>query len=425
MVTQSPLNAGIAEVDITAGAGVELAGDLCTTNSTGIDTPLTAKALVLSDGRESVALVALDLWGLSPADVVTTAIADSTGLRPESIMLASSHTRGAPCTAPAVGCSGPADEYLSEIVPRIASAVAQAQSQLQDASIGVGHAQLPHLVYNHRLLTRNLKAVSAWLDLPRNEVLAPEGPVDPGFDVVVVRDAGGDPLCFLWVFAADNRFPSGSSISAGLPHCVQRELDARLQRRVPCLYFPGCGGDVSFTGDLTQTADAVASAVMAVQLETPADPVARLACARERAVLPIRDYSQHWSRPDIELKCPEAVERFAREVELLQQEGARAVPTSIQVLRIGRLALVGLPGMPFVELALQIKCGSPFGDTIVAGNINDGLGPIPTRHAFDNEGFEAWPSRAARVGPGAGEFMAAEAIALLRELHRSRRMETA
>ncbi len=415
------LKAGVAEIEITGKMGLELAAELNPRVSKGARTPLMAKALVVSNGEETLALVTLDLLGIQPraADQLVQAISQRCDLRPEGIMLICSHTRGAPYTTPVVGWPGVHGEYLAEMVSKVPGVVSQAQAALQDASLGVGHATLPHLVFNHRLMTRNMKAISAWMGIPPNEVLSPEGPTDPQFSVLVLRDGRGFPLCFLWNFAADNRFSHDDQVSADLPYFVQRELDERLERHVPSLYLAGCGGNVSFTYGLEQTVDAVASAVMAVQLETPCDPTVKLGCAVEKMVLPIRDYSRFWSKADVELKAPQAVEAYARELELLQKEGAHAVPAAVQVFRLGRFALVGLPGMPFVEFALGIRAQSPAQTTLVAGNANGYLGYVITRQAFEDEGFEAWPARSAQVGPGGGEFMAEQAVNLLKTLWRA------
>ena len=410
------LQAGVAEIGITGIIGLELAAELNPRASKGVRAPLMARSLVLSNGEETLALVTLDLLGMQSeaADRLVQAISQRCGLKPEGVMLICSHTRGAPYTTPLVGWPGIHKEYLAEVVSKVPDVVSQAQAALQDASLGVGHAILPHLVFNHRLMTRNMKAISAWMGVPENEVLSPEGPTDPQFGVFVIRDSRGFPFCFLWNFAADNRFSHDDQVSADLPYFVQQELDKRLGRHVPSLYLTGCGGDVSFTHGLEQTVDAVASAVMAVQLEAPCDPTVKLGCAREKMILPIRDYSQFWSKADVERKAPQAVAAYTQELELLQKEGARAVPAAVQVFRLGRFALVGLPGMPFVEFALDIKAQSLAQTTLVAGDVAGYLGYVITRRAFEDEGFEAWPARSARVGPGGGEFMAEQAVGLLK-----------
>jgi hypothetical protein len=418
MTLTSCLRAGVGELDITPGVGARLAAELSSCVSKGVETPLMAKALVLSDGLLTLAIVTLDVFGLAPtaADRLTGAISDLTGIDPTAVLLVCSRTRGAPYTTPLVGWPGTDEEYISNLVAQVPPVVAEAMARMENAAVGLGRASLPHLCYNHRLMTRNMKAISAWLDVPENEVLAPEGPIDPEFEVLVVRGEGGCPLGLLWNFAADNRFRHGDLISAGLPGLVQQEVDERLGDHVPCFYLPGCGGDVSFTYGLERTTDSVASGVVAVMLETPCDPVLELTFSCERVVLPVRDYSKFWSRADVELKAPAAVAAFAEEVKLMAQEAAYAVPARVQAFRIGRYALVGLPGLPFAEFALAVKDGSSAKATLVTGCTGGDVGTVITRAAFEHGGFEAWPARSAKVGPGGGEFLAEEAAALLKGL---------
>jgi hypothetical protein len=416
------LQAGSAEVEITGRPPYMLASELAPRRAERVQAPLMAKALVLADGVETLALVTLDLFGLDAATVeaVQRAVQARCGLEPRQLMIVCAHARGAPCTVPVVGAGEVEQGYLDGLAGRVGELVAAALGAQQPAALGLGQARLPHLVYNHRLMTRNRKAITAWLDLPPDEVLAPEGEVDATFDVFVVRDAKGFPICLVWSFAADNRFAADDAVSPGLPGAVQEQVDARLGRHVPCLYLPGCGGNTSFVHDLPRTADLAASGVMAVQLETSGDPAIRLGAALRRMVLPIRDYRQYWSRADVALKAPQAIDLFGREVELLQAEGAHAVPAVVQVFRLGRMAVAGLSGMPFVELGLAVKARSPFWGTVVAANANAYLGTVATRAAFDHGGYETWPARSQPVGPGGGEFMAEEAAALLAELWKQR-----
>jgi len=417
-MTTGRLMAGVAETEITPPVGAVLARELESRRSTGRRTPLMASALVLSEGACTLALVTLDLVGLrrEDADHITAQVAHAAGLDPAAVLLVCSHTQGGPATVPLVGSAEVDEPYVADLAMQLAAVVTAAQAGRQEAALGVGHASLPHLMYNHRLMTRNMKVISAWLGVPRDEVLAPEGPIDPTFSVLVLRDGRGFPLCLLWNVAADNRFPSDDHISADLPALVQEQVDTRLERHVPVLHVTGCGGNVSYSHDLERTADAVASAVMAVQLETPCDPCVRLRCAREVMVLPMRDSALFGSKADIALKLPRALAAFTHEVELLRSESALAVPASVQVLRLGRYGLAGLPGMPFVELALAIKERSPFGETLVVGNVHDYPGYVIPRPAFAHEGFEAWPARTNRLGPGAGEFMVERAVTLLHRL---------
>jgi neutral ceramidase len=418
----SRLRAGVGELDITGGLGSPLAYPLSDQSASAVRDELMAKVVVLADGETALAIVTLDLLALTNEDAerAVGAISQAAGIGPDAIMLVCSHTRGAPCTAPVVGQPEVHREYAAEVAGKLADAVARARDDLQDASLGVGCARLPHLIYNHRLVTRNMRTIAGWMGVPRDEVLEPEGPIDPTFSVMVIRDARGDPICLLWNFPADNRFDPEGQISAHLPGLVQKEVDERSGVHLPSLYLAGCGGNVSYVHDLERSADAVASAVMAVQLETSCDPLIGLSFAREKMVLPIQDYSEFWSEPDVELKHPDALEAFAREAELLREEGAEGVGASVQALGLGRFAIAALPGVPFVEFALDIKEGSPFAATLVAANSGGYPGYVCTRKAFEHGGFETWAARSSKIGPGGGEFIAARAGALLNRLWSAR-----
>jgi len=87
--------------------------------------------------------------------------------------------------------------------------------------------------------------------------------------------------------------------------------------------------------------------------------------------------------------------------------------TRLSVARIGEIAIVGLPGEPFVELGLALKANPYFPHTLVVGYCNDLILYIPTREAYAQRGYEI---EMARVAPGSGEQMVASALACMREL---------
>ena len=66
-------------------------------------------------------------------------------------------------------------------------------------------------------------------------------------------------------------------------------------------------------------------------------------------------------------------------------------------MRIGDVALVALPGEPFVELGLEIKRRSPAPHTFVVGYANDWVGYLPTQVAWEQGGYEV-PSEEEQPG---------------------------
>jgi hypothetical protein len=100
------VRAAAAKVDITPPVGVPLDGNVRDKNSQGIHDNLFAKALVFTDGEETVAIVACDLVGLSPELVgrARQLIEEGSGIKGENVLLNATHTHSGPAV---IGVLGP------------------------------------------------------------------------------------------------------------------------------------------------------------------------------------------------------------------------------------------------------------------------------------------------------------------------------
>lgn len=138
------LRLGTATVDITPPLGSSLAGwRYGSRRSTGIHQPLLCRALHLSFGDVTAAIVSLDLLGISAdyAASIRTSIESSLGVSPEQVMLACSHTHSGPVVPPwwLPNVDRPSETYLSDLRQKIVDAVAAAARNTIPAR--VGHAQ--------------------------------------------------------------------------------------------------------------------------------------------------------------------------------------------------------------------------------------------------------------------------------------------
>jgi hypothetical protein len=90
----------------------------------------------------------------------------------------------------------------------------------------------------------------------------------------------------------------------------------------------------------------------------------------------------------------------------------------IQVFRVGDIALVGLPGEPFVEGQLAIKIGSPAYPTYVAHGTTDYAGYIAPRESYPRGGHEIRenPAKWTRLAPGALEAIVDASVATLKDM---------
>ena len=88
----------------------------------------------------------------------------------------------------------------------------------------------------------------------------------------------------------------------------------------------------------------------------------------------------------------------------------------IQALRVGDLAIVGLPGEPFVEGQLAIKLGSPAAFTYMAHCAEQYAGYLPTKEALARGGHEVNTRYWAKLVPEALEMVVEGATGVLGEL---------
>ena len=94
------LKAGAARVEITPAKGVPLAGygNRLGRGATGMHDRLYTRALALSDGEQTVILIANDLLAITNHlyEAVFEKISSQVPIRPESLMIAASHTHSGP-----------------------------------------------------------------------------------------------------------------------------------------------------------------------------------------------------------------------------------------------------------------------------------------------------------------------------------------
>ena len=100
-------------------------------------------------------------------------------------------------------------------------------------------------------------------------------------------------------------------------------------------------------------------------------------------------------------------------------ENVRRTPLSdypIQVFRLGDMALVSVPGEPFVEEQLRIKLASPARFNFTAHMSNVRAGYLPTPEAFTRGGYETRTGAGSKLAPEALRMVGDAAVGMLKEL---------
>jgi hypothetical protein len=97
--------------------------------------------------------------------------------------------------------------------------------------------------------------------------------------------------------------------------------------------------------------------------------------------------------------------------ELKDADTADYITTEIQVLRLGEVYILGLPGEVLVEVGMEIKKRAGVEKLFVISISNDSIGYVCPKPAYDEGGYE--PTSATRLAKGAGEIMVSEALNLI------------
>jgi hypothetical protein len=105
--------------------------------------------------------------------------------------------------------------------------------------------------------------------------------------------------------------------------------------------------------------------------------------AEARAILAVKDPAA------VEL-LPRLAQNYARNTVASAERAEDTLNVTLQVIRIGDVAVCGIPFETFVEMGLDLKKRSPFSKTLVIGLANGRHGYLPTFAQHPLGGYETW-----------------------------------
>ncbi|MEW6357311.1 MAG: hypothetical protein AB1696_13355 [Planctomycetota bacterium] len=411
------LKAGAGVIDITPHIGVSLAGGLRARKSTGIDTKLYAKSVVLDSGETAICFISVDLCvlGRDYVEVVTQIIRERTGIPPEHVMVAASHTHAGPYTSPVFGAEADRDKDYLAILPRyIADSATIAHQRLAPAQIGSASGSEGTSGHYRRVRLKAGHVRNTWMKLDPDQVVGPVGEIDPELGVLLTRDMDGNATTIIYNYTLHaNCHNNRALIDGSYPPRVAQLVEGEIGGTV--LYTPGACGNINPLGKPDGIARALADEILRVVPKIKTSAKADLRARKENVTLPLRDFSRCRIEA-IRRDWPEGEDVFTEEWRILHEAGETSVATSVQVLAINDTAFVATPGELFVEIGREIKEQSPFERTYVVELANDYVGYIPTRAAFEEGGYEVLDARSSKVGPEAGDIVRDACVRLLHEV---------
>jgi len=110
-------------------------------------------------------------------------------------------------------------------------------------------------------------------------------------------------------------------------------------------------------------------------------------------------------------------EMFRRIREEMAPHQGEARHTRLLIIRVGDLAMVGIPGEMYARLGLELRRRSPFRHTWIIGLANEQISYIPDRRAYADGGYQTWVGWHSMLEVGTGEAMVDQAMAMLETLY--------
>ena len=424
--TAAEFKAGAVAQDVTPKKfPVSVNGNFSDVQATAAHDPLHARCLVLDDGDTKLALVIVDSC-MIPRALVLDAKAQAkklTGIPPENILIAATHTHYAP-TLDGVFQSEANPEYVTFLAEKIAEGIKAAHDRRQPATLGFGRASDPTQVFNRRWKREQSLIPPDPFGGTTDQVqmnpghqakglVTNAGPVDSEICMVAVKSAKGEPIALFANYSLHyvGGFPALSADYFGAFSERIKQLVAPEAKDFVGAMFNGASGDVNNVNfdappakagpgeRIRIVAESVAKNTEAgfqkIEYGTP-----KLSAKAKELMLKVRkptaadvdsakETLKEWDGKK-NLVGSKAV--YARET-LKMADYPAEVPVTVQVLRIGDIAVAAMPCEIFTEIGLDIKKTSPVKNTftVCLANGYNGYLPTPAQHALG--GYETWRAR--------------------------------
>lgn len=427
------LRAGAAFTNITPeGALPNYNGALCFPSDG--DSDLLCHGVVLADDRRQVAIVSCDLTFIDRGLLlrIRDAATRRTGISPEHIMVAATHTHACPAAAPSFLSGALADPLFVDLLEeRIVAALSLAQERLQPVRVAAGVAATPGSEVNRRRLRPDgLAAIS------QNTAMPAEGQVNRKLPFLGFETPDGELVALIVNYAIH----SNCCGCANGPY--HRDIFGRigdaLRESAPGLsatvLLAGACGDViwhdpegSRRGDelARHLGRQCADLVLEAYGSAPRHAVSAIEVASRVIEIPDRPiedstFCHDDCRGSSEAARDRARRRYDPEEAAVRARGQTSCPVEIAGIALGDAAIVTNPAELFTAFGIEIQEGSPFRTTLVSELTNGYCGYVPTEEAFEHCGYEThrtvYTSRLVRAG---GRRIAAESLDLLRELYQA------
>jgi neutral ceramidase len=414
--------AAVAKADITPPPGQPMYGffDRIKDNrlATGTLDPLFARILVLEVGERRLALITLDLGRtFNESELATLRHRLKVSADISFLIVTASHTHSGPNVL---------DEYPGNRAPtwetdaldRIANAVDQASRHLVDAQIGTGRGTA-YIGYNRRQVRPDGEVTMLW----SNPEKQPTAPLDPSVWVMRIDDINRRPIAILVNYACHPVVLGSDNVkySADFVGMMASTVEKAFTGGPMCFFLQGADGDINpyfTTTPLGEGAEAkrdwtgqqlgqeAARVAHSIQTEIPRQPAIDFADDVVR-------FKPRWGSGKFRdgLMRNFGTRVFEDHADIFVHDPP---PDHLDLhvtsfLLNRQIAVLGMPGEPFVDFQINWRDRCPVQDCIVLGYTNGYFDYLPTIESAAEGGYGAGDSNT-YVEVGAGERMLRQAL---------------
>lgn len=426
-IVSAQLHIGAAAADFVADDSMHIGGSILPGKVQGQEGKLRAVAVVLErPGDGKIAIVACDVLMMNRdlLDPVCERIEREIGIPRERVLINCTHTHHAPSTVRVHGYDR-VPAFCEEVQRKIVAAVKDANARIskEPCTLAFHLGKEETVGMNSRLMLGDGSIF--WIG-DRSDAVRPTGPFDPELPVLAFR--GTDQRLRALIFNHSTHtigMRDGRKRSPSFYGLAAQELETDLGGIVS--FVEGASGSTHNIGGATPVPEAITRMKAAVKLalaEAKPQPVGRLASIKRPFAFNVRRFDEAKEDAAVTTYCQKRSPLSARTTievfrtmrrELAAQQGQERT-TWIQVMRIGEVAIVGVPAEFFTQLGLDIKNRSPFRHTFIAELANDWIGYVPDQDAFKLGGYQVWTGLHSYCEPGTGERIVDAAVEMLNEM---------
>ena len=445
---------GYASVNINPPLNIGVVGYYVPRFAKGFLDDITASALAISKNGKKIIIISVDNCGLLPELVenISAEIEKTTGIPKSCIFLSATHTHTGPYSVDATNdekMDATIRDYVKFLTNRICDLAALSLKTMKPARVGYATGRAPDRISYIRRYRMKDGTTQTCPPIDDPNIDRAIGELDRRVHVLRFDREGADSVVIL-NYGIHTDTIGGEYISSDFCDWIKTTLDKALDG-TKCIFLPGVQGDVGSTnvhplpGDMNDTeisfdnemkspgmarfvGRALAGTVLQVfdkvayvdvdDIDIISETIKVAAnLPTDDEIIRAKEYKAlHDAGKDCEIpfEAMELTTVVAEAYRMCSLEfGPADFELKISAVKLGPIALVGIPGQPFTPAGVEIKDSAGWDIILPCTLTNGNAGYFPMMESYNEGGYEA---RTSKYKAGVAEAIVGCAKSILEKL---------